>query len=147
MVLSRPVPSQEVPWEQRRFHIRLDDGPDFVVRSLLVLPQTLGSQLETTYVPTSIPILTSDASFDQVDQLFDHCDLVLLRFLDSARLKARGIDLVHEVEEELAIDGVDEVKEPLSVEDVLGLVLVLVEPRDVLHDLLVVLDHLEDVVD
>ena len=107
MILSGSKAGKEVPWEQRRFDIGLDDGPDFVVGSLLRLSKTLRAQPKATDVPTLLTFVTSDTSLDQIDQLLDHSDLVFLWVLDLTRLEALSIELVHKVVEELVVNGVD----------------------------------------
>ena len=88
--------------------------------------------------------MRANSILDEVDELFDHSDLLLLRILDLHACKPLRIKLVYELDKEGSVNRVDQVKEPLATVHICCFVLLLIKPRKVAHNSLVLLYHVVD---
>ena len=88
--------------------------------------------------------MRANSILDEVDELFDHSDLLLLRILDLHAGKPLRIELVYELDKEATVNCVDQVEEPLTTVHICCFVLLLIKPRKVAHNCLVLLYHLVD---
>ena len=107
----------------------------------------LRAELEPSQSGRLATLHLSNSVLNQIDQLLDHGNLVFLRVFVSVLDQSLFVDLLDNLRKEGWVNRIDYVEEPGTIKILLGRVLLLVELRDILHDLLTILDSLEDLVD